>query len=236
MLLTLLRLNFLLAGDIFLDQINLTKIDIEVARKLITLIPQEPYLFSGTLRYNLDPFSIYSDEQILDALEQAHISSVLYRSASNYNTGDASIGEAAALRVLSPSELRANLSLAVEEHGDNFSIGEKQLISLSRAILNHSKVILMDEVTANIDYVTDELIQNTLRTSPALRSCTIITIAHRLRTIADYDRIIVMDKGKVVEDNTPKVLLETDGSLFRKLAEQSGELEEIKKIAERLHH
>lgn len=111
--------------------------------------------------------------------------------------------------------LKGKLAMQVEERGANFSIGEKQLLSLARAILNQNKIILMDEVTANIDYITDKLIQRTIRTSPLLANNTIITIAHRLRTIADYDRIIVMNAGQIVEDNTPYNLLQTEGSLFR---------------------
>lgn len=219
LLLSLLRLNILLNGNIFIDNINLCKIDVEIARKLITIIPQEPHLFSGSLRYNLDPFSIYSDEDIFNALQQAHIAYILDRDSS----ANRSI------------PLRVKLDMVVEEKGSNFSIGEKQLLSLARAILNNNKIILMDEVTANIDYITDKLIQETIRTSPILCHNTIITIAHRLRTIADYDRIIVMNAGRIVEDAAPHVLLLKEGSLFRSLAQESGEFEEICKIAGQKH-
>ncbi len=223
MFLSLLRLNIILSGSVHIDELDLSELDLEVARKLITIIPQEPHLFSGSLRYNLDPFSIYSDECILEALQQAHIDYILRR---NYNAADSN-----RLTVMRPEVLRSKLGTIVEEQGKNFSIGEKQLLSLARAILNKNKIILMDEVTANIDYITDQLIQKTIRSSPVLGHHTIITIAHRLRTIADYDRILVMHAGQVVEDDHPAVLLQRKNSLFRSLAEESGELEEIIRLA-----
>jgi ABC-type multidrug transport system fused ATPase/permease subunit len=119
----------------------------------------------------------------------------------------------------------------VEEGGKNFSVGQRQLLSLARAILRRCKVVLMDEVTASIDFQTDRLIQETIRTSPALRDATIVTVAHRLRTIADSDLIVVIQAGVVVEQGRPRDLLTQSESHFRKLAEESNELDEIVRFA-----
>ena len=123
------------------------------------------------------------------------------------------------------------LSTVVEEGGKNFSVGQRQLLSLARAIVRRSRVVLMDEVTASIDYVTDQLIQNTIRTSHALRNATIITVAHRLRTIADADVIVVIDSGECVEKGSPSTLLRSPDSYFCKLAQESNEFDEIVDIA-----
>lgn len=226
LLLALLRLNLITHGDIKLalkyqsndpnnapDQCAhslslLHDLDIETCRSLISVIPQDPHLFSGTVRSNLDPFNIYSDDDIWKALEDAHIRDHI----QNSNEG---------LGLLS----------VVEEQGKNFSVGQRQLLSLSRAILRKCKYILMDEVSASVDFVTDRLIQETIRTSPILKEATILTIAHRLRTIADSDMVVVINNGKVAESAHPYVLLQED-SLFRQLVEQSNAYSDIYDIAE----
>ena len=123
----------------------------------------------------------------------------------------------------------------VEEGGKNFSVGQRQLLSLARAILRNSPVVLCDEVTASIDYQTDKLIQETIRTSPSLKNSTIITIAHRLRTIADSDMIIVMHNGVLVEEGRPYELLEYS-SQFKSLVEESNEFDEIYEIARKSYN
>ena len=219
-LLALLRLNIISSGDILLDGTSLLALDLQSARSCLSIIPQEPHLFSGTVRFNLDPFSMHTDAEIWGALEDAHI-----------------------LEHIQQDPL--GLSAVVEESGKNFSVGQRQLLSLARAILRRSKVVLMDEVTASIDYLTDRLIQETIRTSPALRDATIITVAHRLRTIADSDLIVVVHAGEVVEMGAPGALLlaskerekeqaqsQTDSaSPFTKLVQESNEYDEIFKIA-----
>lgn len=206
-LMTLLRLNLITNGDILIDNKSLLKMDLETARSMISIIPQEPHLFSGTIRFNLDPFSIYSDNQIWEALKDAHI----YEKIHN---------------------IPQKLSYKVEESGKNFSVGERQLLSMARAILRGSKIILMDEVTASIDFITDRLIQDTIRTSHALKDATIITVAHRLRTIADSDLIVVIDAGNLAEFDSPKNLLENQTSIYRSLAVKSGEFDEIYRLAQ----
>jgi ATP-binding cassette, subfamily C (CFTR/MRP), member 4 len=208
-LLALLRLNLVVDGDIIVDGESLLAMSLERARSIISVIPQDPHLFSGTVRFNLDPFSIYTDAQVWAALQDAHIADYI-------------------------SKDPLGLQTRVEESGKNFSVGQRQLLSLARAILRQSKVLLCDEVTASIDYLTDRLIQTTIRTSPALKSATIVTVAHRLRTIADSDKIVVIQAGNVVEYGRPADLLEVPESLFRALAVESGEFDEIHDIANKL--
>jgi ABC-type multidrug transport system fused ATPase/permease subunit len=211
-LLALLRLNIIASGDILVDGESLLAMDLQSARSRLSIIPQDPHLFSGTVRFNLDPFSMHTDTQIWAALEDAHIKEHIRQDP-------------------------LGLSAVVEESGKNFSVGQRQLLSLARAILRESKVVLMDEVTASIDYLTDRLIQETIRTSPALRDSTIITVAHRLRTIADSDLIVVVHAGEVVEMGPPgRLLLDAKNtpnsdSQFTKLVQESNEYDEIFKIA-----
>lgn len=149
---------------------------------------------------------MYSDENIWSALGDAHIKDYI-------------------------SQGGRGLDAEVEEGGKNFSVGQRQLLSLARAILRRRPIVLMDEVTASIDYVTDRLIQETIRRSDALRNSTIITVAHRLRTIADSDRIVVVEAGRVAEEGSPADLLARPDSIFRSLAEESNEIDEIRRLA-----
>jgi ABC-type multidrug transport system fused ATPase/permease subunit len=207
LLLALLRLNMIIDGDIKVDGESLLGMDLEHSRGLFTVIPQDPHLFSGTVRFNLDPFGKHSDGEIWAALESAHIK----ESIQNDSQG---------------------LLKAVEEGGLNFSVGQRQLLSLSRAILRKTKIVLMDEVTASIDYTTDRLIQKTIRTAKSLKDCTIISIAHRLRTVADSDLVVVMvTGGNIGEVGAPLDLLENPDSLFHHYARETNEFEVIHKIA-----
>ena len=206
LLLSILRMNLITEGDVIVDGKSLLSMDLDTVRSMISIIPQDAHLFSGTVRYNLDPFSLYTDEELWSALESAHIKSTI-------------------------ASTKHGLSHVVSEAGNNFSTGQRQLISLARCILRRSKIVLMDEVTSSIDYQLDGLIQDTIRRSNALKNATIITVAHRLRTIADADLIVVIDCGSVVEVGEPQNLLETESSFFKSLAEKSGEIEELHRIA-----
>jgi ATP-binding cassette, subfamily C (CFTR/MRP), member 1 len=180
---------------------------LEKARSIVSVIPQDPHLFSGTVRFNLDPFSQYTDDEVWNSLRDAHIYDFLSRDP---------------LGLLS----------SVDEGGKNFSVGQRQLLSLARAILRRTPVVLMDEVTASIDYATDKLIQSTIRTSPSLKSATIITVAHRLRTIADSDVIAVIHSGNLKELGKPYDLLSDDKTEFHSLAVESNEYGDLMSIAE----
>ncbi len=205
LLLSLLRLNVILSGDILLDGQSLISTSLENAREIVTSIPQTPDLFSGTVRFNLDPFRQYSDLAIWDALKAAHIDDYIRRN---------------------PRGLEAS----VEEGGRNFSVGQRQLLNLARAILRRSPLVLLDEVTASVDYATDRLLQEAIRQSPSFAFSTVITIAHRLRTIADNNLIVVIRDGEVAEVGSPKELLQK-ASLFRVLAIESNEFNDICKLA-----
>ena len=203
----LVRLNVVTRGDILVDGESLLRMDLERARSNISVIPQDPHLFSGTIRYNLDPFSQYSDAEVWSALEDAHIKEFIATDPLGLGKG-------------------------VEEGGKNFSVGQRQLLSLARAILRRCPIVLMDEVTASVDFVTDRLIQTTIRTTDALRHATIVTVAHRLLTVADSDLVVVLESGgRIGEMGRPRDLLARPDSLFAGFASQSNELEEITRIA-----
>ncbi|CAH0600505.1 unnamed protein product [Chrysodeixis includens] len=181
-----------ITGHITIDGLDTEGIAKKVLRSKISIIPQEPVLFSATLRYNLDPFNDYSDEDIWRALEQVELKDGIQ-----------------------------SLEFKVTEGGSNFSMGQRQLICLARAVLRSNKILIMDEATANVDPQTDALIQTTIRREFA--ACTVLTIAHRLNTIMDSDRVLVMDKGEAVEFDHPHILLSNPNSVFSSMVRETGE-------------
>ena len=182
-------------GQVIIDDVDIGKINIQSARQAISVITQNPIMFTGSLRMNLDPFEKYPDEELWGALEEASLKTMV-------------------------EKLPKQLSEEIKECGANFSVGERQLLCLARALLKRSKIIIMDEATANVDYKTDQLIQETIRTKS--KHCTVITIAHRLNTILDYDRVLVLENGQVVEYDKPEILLENDGGQFLRLYRHGG--------------
>jgi ATP-binding cassette, subfamily C (CFTR/MRP), member 4 len=191
----LFRLSYL-DGKVIIDGIDTQTISLETLRSKISVIPQEPVLFSASMRYNLDPFDEYPDEKLWSALEEVKLRKTI-------------------------AEMPAGLNTKVAEGGSNFSIGEKQLVCLARAILRDNKILLMDEATANVDPETDALIQSTIRDK--FHNCTVLTIAHRLSTVIDYDKILVMDAGKCVEFASPYDLLHGDeNGVFYKMVLETG--------------
>ncbi|XP_048103810.1 multidrug resistance-associated protein 1 [Alosa alosa] len=175
-------------GKIFIDGVNIAEIGLHDLRSRITIIPQDPVLFSGSLRMNLDPFDAYSDEEVWSALELAHL--------KNFVSG-----------------LPDKLNYECSEGGENLSLGQRQLVCLARALLRKTKVLVLDEATAAVDLETDTLIQSTIRSQ--FEDCTVLTIAHRLNTIMDYTKIIVMDKGNIKEMDSPANLISKRGHFFR---------------------
>lgn len=173
-------------GHILIDGIDTGEINLESLRSKISIIPQNPVLFSATIRYNLDPFDSFSDEEIWRALEIVEL-----KSAIN------------------------GLHFMVTEGGSNFSVGQRQLICLARAILRNNKILLLDEATANIDQKTDAVIQRTIREKFA--NFTVLTIAHRLHTVMDSDMILVMEHGYAKEFDIPYKLLQQPHGMFREL-------------------
>uniref|UniRef100_A0A915DLA1 Uncharacterized protein n=1 Tax=Ditylenchus dipsaci TaxID=166011 RepID=A0A915DLA1_9BILA len=203
--LALLRIVEPASGTIRIDDVDIGSIGLHDLRQALTIIPQDPVLFCGTLRSNLDPFDEYSDDMIYAAIEKAHLKEFVLA-------------------------FENKLLHDISESGNNLSIGQRQLVCLARALLRvrTTKVLVLDEATAAIDPETDRLIQLSIREN--FNSCTILTIAHRLNTVLDYDKILVMDAGKVVEYDTPNNLLSNPNSLFTSLAKHAGLVETGKNL------
>ncbi|KAG8808267.1 hypothetical protein FRC17_004027, partial [Serendipita sp. 399] len=194
-------------GTIYIDGIDISRIGLTDLRSRLTIIPQDPTILSGTLRSTLDIFEEYEDAEIYEALRRVHLIPSEEQVAVDI---DEEVNE----------NVFKNLDSPVSEGGENFSAGEKQLICMARAILKRTKVLLMDEATASVDYATDELIGRTIRHEFA--DSTILTIAHRIRTIIDYDRVMVLDRGRIVEFDKPSVLLADKRSHFYSLCKATG--------------
>uniref|UniRef100_K3X5W9 Uncharacterized protein n=1 Tax=Globisporangium ultimum (strain ATCC 200006 / CBS 805.95 / DAOM BR144) TaxID=431595 RepID=K3X5W9_GLOUD len=182
----LMRLVELDSGSIVIDGVDISTIGLHDLRGKISIIPQDPVLFSGTVRSNVDPFDQYSDDQIWTSIKRAHLGNAV-----------------------------TALDGKVDEKGNNFSVGERQLLCIARALLKRSRIILMDEATASIDTETDRKIQLSIREE--FKDCTCLTIAHRINTIMDADRILVMEKGSVGEFDTPAALQKKSDGLFKSL-------------------
>ncbi|XP_057680007.1 ATP-binding cassette sub-family C member 4-like [Corythoichthys intestinalis] len=194
-------------GNIYIDGVLTSELGLHDLRQKMSIIPQDPVLFTDTVRKNLDPFHQHQDAELWTALEQVQLKYMV-------------------------EELPAKLETVLAESGSNFSVGQRQLVCLARAILRRNRILIIDEATANVDPRTDELIQLTIRRE--FQDCTVLTIAHRLNTIIDSDRILVLDEGRVQEFDRPFVLLQNkDGALYR-LVQQLGETEAeaLLKVAE----
>uniref|UniRef100_A0A8C7WG56 Multidrug resistance-associated protein 4 n=1 Tax=Oncorhynchus mykiss TaxID=8022 RepID=A0A8C7WG56_ONCMY len=185
-------------GRISIDGVPTAEIGLHTLRQRISIIPQDPVLFTGTMRKNLDPFSQHTDEDLWNALGEVQLRTVV-------------------------EELPGRLETMLAESGSNFSVGQRQLVCLARAILRRNKILIIDEATANVDPRTDGLIQQTIREK--FRECTVLTIAHRLNTIIDCDRILVLDAGRIQEYNEPYVLLQNQEGVFYQMVQQTGKAE-----------
>ncbi|XP_009988302.1 PREDICTED: canalicular multispecific organic anion transporter 2 [Tauraco erythrolophus] len=194
MTLCLFRILEAAKGEIKIDGVKISEIGLHDLRSRLTIIPQDPVLFSGTLRMNLDPFNKYSDEEIWKALELSHLKRFV-------------------------SSQPSMLDYECSEGGENLSVGQRQLVCLARALLRKTRVLILDEATAAIDLETDDLIQMTIRTQ--FEACTVLTIAHRLNTIMDYTRVLVLDNGTIAEFDTPASLIASKG-IFYSMAKDAG--------------
>ncbi|KAF9692397.1 hypothetical protein EKO04_009468 [Ascochyta lentis] len=195
----LFRLQELAAGSITIDGMDISKIGLQNLRSNLAIIPQDPTLFKGTIRSNLDPFHAKSDLDLWSALRQADLVS-----------NDAEMGDKTG---------RIHLDSVVEEEGLNFSLGQRQLLALARALVRGSQIIVCDEATSSVDFETDQKIQQTI--VEGFRGKTLLCIAHRLKTIISYDRICVMDQGQIAELDTP-INLYDQGGIFKGMCERSG--------------
>ncbi|XP_078385226.1 ATP-binding cassette sub-family C member 3 [Cetorhinus maximus] len=194
MTLCLFRIIEAAQGEIIIDGVKIADIGLHDLRSKLTIIPQDPVLFSGTLRMNLDPFNQYSEEDVWNALEQSHLKQFVH-------------------------SLPAGLEHECSEGGENLSVGQRQLVCLARALLRKTRILILDEATAAIDLETDDLIQSTIRTQ--FDNCTILTIAHRLNTIMDYTRVLVLEKGRIAEFDTPSNLIAQKG-IFYSMVKDAG--------------
>uniref|UniRef100_A0A3Q2VXI3 Multidrug resistance-associated protein 1 n=1 Tax=Haplochromis burtoni TaxID=8153 RepID=A0A3Q2VXI3_HAPBU len=181
-------------GQIFIDGVDIAKLGLHELRSRITIIPQDPVLFSGSLRMNLDPFDSYTDEEVWRALEFSHLKTFV-------------------------SSLPNKLNHDCSEGGENLSVGQRQLLCLARALLRKTRILVLDEATAAVDMETDNLIQSTIRSQ--FEDCTVLTIAHRLNTIMDYTRVLVLENGEMAEFDSPSNLISQRGA-FHKMAKDSG--------------
>ncbi|KFH72327.1 hypothetical protein MVEG_02618 [Podila verticillata NRRL 6337] len=194
--LALFRIVEAAAGKISIDGIDISTLGLKELRSRLTIIPQDPFLFGASIRLNLDPFGHHTDAEIWTALESASLKSYI-------------------------STLPEGLSTTIENGGENMSLGQRQLMSLARAMLaKNTHILCLDEATAAIDIETDNAIQRALRRE--FSNCTVLTIAHRINTIMDSDKILVLDQGRVSEYDTPQALLQKQDGLFLSLAVESG--------------
>lgn len=180
-------------GRIAIDGVDISKIGLHDLRSKLSIIPQDPILFEGTIRSNMDPLEEHSDTEIWEALNKCQI------------------GQALCSR-------REKLDTLVTENGENWSVGQRQLLCLGRALLKHSRILVMDEATASVDTATDTIIQHIIQSES--HGCTVITIAHRIPTVIDSDKVLVLNEGKIVEYDSPAKLLEDESSSFAKLVSE----------------
>jgi len=191
--LSLFRIVEPLAGKIWIDGVDISQIGLETLRKNITIIPQEPTIFSGTLRSNLDPFNEYSEREILEVIQKAQLDNLI----TTNNKG---------------------IDFPINEGGGNLSAGEKQLICIARAVLRKSKIIVMDEATASIDINTEHSIQELM--NDAFKDSTMLIIAHRINTIINCNKVMVLSYGELKEFDTPENLLSDKNSMFSALVKE----------------
>ena len=185
--LCLFRILEAYSGRIYIDGVDISKVGLKKLRESITIIPQDSTLMNGTLRYNIDPVQAYTDKEIIHVMKKIGFDYII-------------------------SINKEGLDLNISENGNNLSIGEKQLICITRAILRKSKIIVLDEATASIDYKTEEIIQKAL--NEILSNSTMISIAHRIKTVMNADKILVLENGEIIEFDTPKNLLNNKNSYF----------------------
>jgi len=194
-MLALFRMVELAEGSILFDGVDISKLQMNDLRSKITIIPQDPMLFQGTIRSNLDPFNMVDDTAVWTVLEKVNMADRVRRD---------SVG----------------LDCLVADKGANFSVGQRQLLCLARALLKGCKILLLDEATASVDFDADAMIQRTIREEFA--DCTVLTIAHRLATVIDSDRIVLLDHGVVQEYDSPANLLQRE-SHFNAMLQRLGE-------------
>jgi len=224
----LYRLVELSSGSVTIDGVDISKIGLTDLRKALAIIPQDPLLFSGTLRSNLDPFNLHDDATLWDALKRSYLVESTSRDSMITKEEEASGGTHTPVS-------RFGLDTVIEDEGGNLSVGQRSLVSLARALVKNAQIIVLDEATASVDYETDRKIQDTI--AYEFEDRTILCIAHRLRTIIAYDRICVLDAGQIAEFDTPANLFAISDGIFRGMCERSAiTLDDIKLAAKANEH
>ncbi|CUM57292.1 uncharacterized protein AC631_05781 [Debaryomyces fabryi] len=206
-MMALYRLVELNSGSVEIDGIDISTLGLNNLRSRLSIIPQDPILFSGTIRTNLDPFDEYTDTELWDALKRSGL------------IDESKISSVQSQDPKSEDLNKFHLFKQVQENGTNFSLGERQLIAFARALVKRTKILILDEATSSVDYETDNKIQKTILKE--FGTCTILCIAHRLKTIINYDRILVLEKGEVKEFDTPWNLFNTKDSIFEQMCRKS---------------
>ncbi|KAM0467042.1 hypothetical protein ACHAPV_000556 [Trichoderma viride] len=225
--LTLALFRFLEArsGNVLIDGVDISKIDLHSLRSRLAIIPQDPVLFSGTVRSNLDPFNERTDEELRESLHRVHLVDSQPATPANEPSSVAASAAASTTTPINANIFR-DLTSGIAESGGNLSQGQRQLLCMARAIVARPKIMVLDEATSAVDMATDTLIQRSIREE--FTDSTLIVIAHRLSTIADFDRILVLSEGAVAEFGTPKELWDKEGGVFRDMCEHSGELDKLR--------
>ncbi|KAJ3414390.1 hypothetical protein HDV05_006664 [Chytridiales sp. JEL 0842] len=221
-------------GTIEIDGMDISKMGLHDLRSKLTIIPQDPVLFTGSLRSNLDPFDECDDAELWRVLKSTHVLETMKTQKEESDETSAPTSSSSStftsLEAAPEEDTTLTLESPIAENGSNMSTGQRQLLCMARALLRKSKVIFLDEATASIDAATDARIQQTIREE--LNGATIFCIAHRLRTIVDYDRVLVLGAGEVIEFGTPLELLEnSETNHFRRMCEETGEFDELLQIA-----
>ncbi|KII83760.1 hypothetical protein PLICRDRAFT_119100 [Plicaturopsis crispa FD-325 SS-3] len=220
-------------GRILIDGIDISTIGVHDLRSRITFIPQDATLFSGTWRDNLDPFGEHDDSECIDALRRVHLFNTSSPAPSSLNIDPS---PSSANTNTSPSStpspstpVSLSLSTPISPGGLNFSQGQRQLLALARALLRRSAIVILDEATSSIDFAADVRVQAAVREE--FGGSLLVTVAHRIRTVIDYDRLIVLDKGRIAEFDTPYNLIRKAGGVFRGMCLQSGTFDELEAAA-----
>ncbi|CAE6448018.1 unnamed protein product [Rhizoctonia solani] len=219
-------------GSIRIDGLDITKISLQDLRSKITIIPQDPVLFSGTVRENLDPFRQHTDAECIDVLHRVQLTAPVISARTTPGSTrppSPTMYPYSDEEGLLDSRMTVSLNTRVSAGGSNFSQGQRQLFSLARALLRRNSIVIMDESTSSLDYATDQKIQTTIREE--FEDALTITVAHRIRTIIDNDRLMVLDRGHIIEFDTPWNLIEREGGLFREMCLQSGMFSELRAAA-----
>jgi len=245
---SILRFVDPISGRIIIDGIDISTIGIHDLRSRLTFIPQDATLFSGTLRDNLDPFREHTDSECLDVLSRVQIitanaqesqrasrdqSTASSRTTSRPPSVQISEPDVVDISSIATTEIDAKITVTLDTKvsagGNNFSQGQRQLIAMARALLRRSSIIVLDEATSSIDFETDAKIQTTVREE--FNDSLLLTVAHRLRTVIDYDRLIVLDKGQIAEFDTPWNLIQKEDGIFRNMCLKSGTFGELEAAA-----